>query len=130
LDVRGGYELQIRLLGPPLKSQGIALLKLENYRARISMKGQKYKKNGAEYMKFDNFKIKIYTGRVRMMKLSNLFNGQKALEDAANALFAENSDFMLATVYPSLEKNLGEYFTKIANRICEEATFDELFPEN
>lgn len=111
LDIKGQYDLQMRILTAPLLSKGDVILKLENYRARITMKAKKYKKNGVDYMKFDQFSIKIRTGKTKVFKLTNLFSGVKSLEEAANELFESNSEFMLSSVYPSLEKNLAEHFT-------------------
>lgn len=128
LDLKGHYDLQLFLIGAPIKSQGDIYMKLDNFRARVSMKATKYTKNGGEYIKFGKIGIKVHPGKVKSFKLTNLFNGQKALEEIVNAAFTDNSSYMLDNVYPSLEKNLGEHFTKIANEICSQATIDELFP--
>lgn len=92
------------------------------------MKATKYNKDGGEYMKFNKIDIKIHPGKVRYFKLTNLFSGQKSLEEAVNAALTDNPTYLLENVYPSLEKNLGEYFTKAANEILSQATLAELFP--
>jgi Haemolymph juvenile hormone binding protein (JHBP) len=129
LEIKGKYDLKLLILNTPFKSKGDIILKLENYRARVTMKASKYTKDGTEYIKFENFAIKIIRGNVKLFKLTNLFNGQKSLEEAANTLFINNSDFFLVNIYPQLEKSLAEHFTKIANEITGEASLDELFPK-
>ncbi|KAG5666682.1 hypothetical protein PVAND_014697 [Polypedilum vanderplanki] len=128
LNIKGQYILNLRLFNTPLRSNGDILLKLEDYRAKINMKGIKYLRGTNEHMKFERFNLKIHQGKVKLFKLTNLFNGQKNLEEAANSIFLENSEFVLSNVYPSLEARLGELFTDIANNITADATFDELFP--
>lgn len=92
------------------------------------MKATKYIKNGQEFIRFGRIQIKIILGKTRQLKLTNLFGGNKNLEQAINAAIFDNSDYMLSFVYPSLEKNLGEHFAVVANEICGQATLDELFP--
>lgn len=128
MDIKGNYDLSIRLLGTPIKSQGEIFLKLENFRGRVSMKASKYTKNGEEFIRFGRMNIKIIRGKTRYMKLTNLFNGNKSLEEAISAALTSNSDYMLSFVYPSLEKNLGEHFALVANEICGQATLNEMFP--
>lgn len=93
------------------------------------MKAQKYTRDGGEYIKFAKIAIKVIPGKVTGLKLTNLFNGNKVLEEIVNTALTDASGYMLENVYPSLEKNLSEHFTKIANEICSQATIDELFPE-
>jgi hypothetical protein len=119
----------LRLFNAPLRSNGDILLKLEDYRAKINMKGVKYLRGSAEHMKFERFQLNIKPGNVKLFKLTNLFNGDKSLEEAANSIFLDNSEFVLSNVLPSLEKKLGDLFTDIANNITADATFDELFPQ-
>lgn len=129
LDIVGKYDLVIKLFGQNLDNRGDGMIKLENARARIAMKASKFIKNGQEYLKFDKFRIKVQPGTIRNLKLSNLFNNDRGLEDAANAFIASNSEFLLSNVYPTVERYLSELLTQVANTLAETATFDELFPQ-
>lgn len=94
------------------------------------MKGNKYQKNGAEYLKFEKFRIKVQTGRIKSIKLSDMAQGNNgAFEEVANAFIETNNQFVASNVYPPIEKYLGEILTDIANGIVSYATFDELFPQ-
>lgn len=99
----------------------------EKPKARISMRATKYLKNGQTYIRFEKFVIKIQPGVVKL-KLTNLFQGNRALEEIGNSFINGNSEFFLTDVYPGLENSLADLFTNIANRITGDASFDELFP--
>lgn len=128
LDVKANYDLVIKIFGQNLENKGEGIIKLENPRARVALKGSKYIKDGKEYLKFDRFRIKVQPGTIRQLKLSNLFESDRNIEEAANAFITANSDFLLQNVYPSIEKDLAELLTDVANEIAKNATYDELFP--
>lgn len=91
------------------------------------MRARKYQKNGRIFLNFENFVIKFVPGKTNI-KLTNLFQGNPGLEEIGNAFINGNSDFFLTDVYPGIENSLSERFTIIANKITENASFDELFP--
>lgn len=128
LEIKGNYDLVIKLFGQNLDNRGDGVIKLDNARARVAMKGSRYTKEGKEYIKFDRFRLKVQPGTIRHLKLSNLFQNDKNLEEAANAFINANSDFLLQNVYPTVEKDLAELLTNIANELAKNATYDELFP--
>lgn len=116
-------------MGENIDSKGDGLIKLENARARVAMKASKYTKNGGEYLKFDRFRIKIQPGTIRQLKLSNLFQNDPNIENFANELVQSNSEILVQNVYPTIEKELADLLTGVANELAEHATFDELFPQ-
>lgn len=101
----------------------------ENSRARVKMISKKYVKNGQTFIKFDKFNLKIQIGKNRL-NLKNLFNGDPNLGQIGNQFINENSELFLGEIIPGLEKNLAEIFTKTANEIVENASFDEMFPDS
>lgn len=100
----------------------------ENSRARVKMVSKKYVKNGQTFIKFEKFNLKIQIGKNRL-NLKNLFNGDPNLGTIGNQFINENSELFLGEIIPGLEKNLAEIFTKTANEIVENASFDEMFPD-
>lgn len=101
--------------------------RFENSRARVKMRANKYVKDGETFIKFDTFNLKIQIGKNKL-NLKNLFNGDANLGQIGNQFINENSDLFLTEIIPGLEKNLAEIFTKTANEIVENASFDEMFP--
>lgn len=128
LEFTGKYTLKIKILVLDINGKGDMDGSFENSRARVKMQAQKYQKNGETFLKFDQFKIKIQVGKNKI-NLKNLFNGDPSLGRIGNQFINENSELFLAEIIPGLEKNLAEIFTKTANEIVENASFDEMFPD-
>jgi hypothetical protein len=87
-----------------------------------------YEKDGKMYGKIDKLKIKIIPGG-RKIQLTNLFNGNEALEEIGNNFINENVAFFTGNIYPTVEAQLEQTFTEIANEIVSGSTVDELFPD-
>lgn len=124
---------------------------LVNTKALIKMRGRKYQKNGQTFLKFDTFGLKIKNGPTQL-KLSNLFKGNKSLEEigmflnpntaftfkvnsfiivnlSGNRFINDNVQSFLDEINPGLEKSLTKHFTNVANQIVESASVEETFPE-
>jgi len=128
LEFVGKYSLKIRILVLNIQGQGDMNGSFENSRARVKMRATKYQKNGQTYMKFERFNLKIQIGKNKL-HLKNLFNGDPSLGQIGNQFINENSELFLNEIIPGLEKNLAEIFTKTANDIVANASFDEMFPD-
>jgi hypothetical protein len=128
LEFNGKYTLKIKILVLDISGKGDMDGSFENSRARVKMQAKKYQKNGETYMKFEKFNLKIQVGKNKI-NLKNLFNGDPSLGRIGNQFINENSELFLAEIIPGLEKNLADIFTKTANEIVENASFDEMFPE-
>jgi hypothetical protein len=128
LEIDANYDLKIKLFGQNIDNRGDAFISVENPRARVAMKGSLFINNGQQFIKFDRFRVKVQPGVLKKIKLSNLFNNDPNLVDAANAFIKTNSGFLLTNVYPTVEKYLSEILTETANDLAATATFEELFP--
>lgn len=71
--------------------------------------------------------MKLAVGKTRI-DLRNLFDNNPTLGQIGNGFVNENSAYFVSDIVPSLEKNLSEIFTKAANDIVANASFDEMFP--
>lgn len=92
------------------------------------MKGRLFNQNGINYMKFDPIAIKVQQGKVKTLKLSNLFGGSPVLSEIVQSLLISNSDFLLNDMYPYIERSLSQIFTGLANKITADTSFDQVFP--
>lgn len=126
LEYKGKYDLKVRVLFD-LAGKGDIYGVLEDYRARVKLRGKKYQKNGQTFVHFEKIQMKIQIGKSRI-ELKNLFDNQPTLSAIGNGFINENSSFFVTEIIPSLEKNLSEIFTRAANEIVKEASFDEMFP--
>ena len=80
------------------------------------------------YLRFEKFNIKIQPNFKKGIRLTNLFQGNPALEEIGNSFINSNSDFFLTDIYPGIENKLADIFTNAANQITGQASFDEMFP--
>lgn len=84
-------------------------------------------KNDTEYLKIDKTQLNIKSAQVKVY-FDNLFNGQKALEEAANEVVNENIDIIKGDVFPVIEQSIGIIIQKMANQVLESAPYEEFFP--
>lgn len=78
-------------------------------------------------MQFEKIQLKILVGKSKI-ELKNLFDNNPTLGRIGNGFINENTESFVSEIIPSLEKNLSEIFTKAANDIIANASFDEIFP--
>jgi hypothetical protein len=128
LEIDCNYDVKIKIFGQSIGVRGDAMVKIDNPGARLVMKGLLYEDNGQQYLKFERLKLKLQPGVVTDLKLSNLFNNDPNFENAAKVFINTSSGFLMANVYPTIEKYLSEFMTEEANDIARIATFNELFP--
>ncbi|XP_017780964.1 PREDICTED: protein takeout-like [Nicrophorus vespilloides] len=126
LEFGGKYELNMNLLFITLQGNGPIYGNFTDYAVDVFMKGNKIMQNGEEYLKFDKMKLNVRLGAAQL-RLENLFNGDKFLGDATNAIVNDNIDIFINEIKPSLENALSEKLTDIANRITLRFTYKELF---
>lgn len=100
---------------------------LDNTKALLKLSGNKYLKNGVEYLKIDSANVIIKSADLRVY-FDNLFNGQKALEKAANDVINQNIGLFKDEVFPPIEINLSKILFQISTQIFELAPIDEFFP--
>lgn len=72
------------------------------------------------------FHVKLKRGIIR---LDNLFNGDRVLGDAVNAAINDNFDVFSGELMPLMEERLSEVLTKHANTLLGHFTSAQLFPK-
>jgi len=122
------YQMEFTLFGSNLKTSGDFFINHENMKVIIPLRLRRVIKNGIEVIKIDPIAVQILQFKITKVKFSNLFGGNKVIEEIMQALFINNSEFAFNNARPVIESNLSKTFTEIANRILESTTFDEMFP--
>ncbi|CAO1354932.1 unnamed protein product [Diamesa tonsa] len=128
LEIAGKYDIKMKILLVDFNGQGDLQGTFLNTKALIKMRGRRYQKNGQTYMKFDTFGLKIKNGPVQL-KLTNIFRGNKSLEEIGNRFINENVQNFIEEINPGLEKSLAQHFTKVANEIISVTSLEDAFPE-
>jgi hypothetical protein len=120
--------MNLNFLGSVIASDGNFQTQHTNSKAKVTMKANRILKNGVEYIKFEPFKIKFQRGGFKIIKITNLFGGNKVLSEIVQTLIENSPQDLSSNIYPQLEAELSNIFTKISNNIVEHASYDELFP--
>jgi hypothetical protein len=120
--------MEFNFLGARLKSSGDYFAEHTGAKIIMPLRGRRFIENGVEKIRFNPIAVKFDRGTVTKLRISNLFGGNKALEEIVHSLIISNPDFVYKSVYPQLEAELSQVFTDIANKIVETTTFDEMFP--
>lgn len=95
----------------------------------IKIYGSRYHRGSVEYLKIDRCDVNIKAGVLKVY-FDNLFNGNKAMEIAANDVINQNIDIIKGDVIPVFERELGKILLKISNQVFAIAPFNEFFPLN
>ena len=122
------YQMLFDFFGNKLKTSGDFFITHENLKVLIPIRLKRVIKNGIEIIKIDPIAVQILDFKVTQIKFSNLFGGNKTIEEIIHALFLSNSDYLFNANRPVIEATLSKIFTEIANKILETTTFDEMFP--
>lgn len=72
--------------------------------------------------------MKIIPGQSKI-ELKNLFDNNPALKAIGGAVVTENTQYFASEIIPSLERHLSETYSKTANELIKDISYDELFPD-
>ncbi|KDR14111.1 circadian clock-controlled protein-like [Zootermopsis nevadensis] len=129
LTFDGAYEVSGRLLVLPLKGKGPVKANATDCKGDVVLYAQLMKKADGSYLQFNNIDMKITIGGYHV-RLDNLFNGDKFLGEATNAALNENPKELIAYLKPIVEKTVKDIIQKIANKITQHFTVQELLPDD
>lgn len=79
-------------------------------------------------MHFDKLQMKILAGQTKF-ELKNLFDNNPAIKTIGTAIVNENSQYFVSEIIPSLERHLTETYSKTANELIKDISYDEMFPD-
>lgn len=127
LHFEGEYTLDTQLI-VPLKGKGKLDADAVKCDAELVLHTQVYQRDGVDYIKFKKLETDINIKDYRV-KLDGLFNGDKTLQEAANAAINQNRGEILRTTKPNLEKTVSKMLLDIANKVVDGLSVDQLLPK-
>jgi len=127
LDFKGKYNLKVKVSIFDLSGQGDVRGAFYRNRARVRLRGYKENINGVDYVRFRKLQVRLRVDDAKF-QLDNLFNGDPTLGEIGNAVVNANVRLILDELTPTVEENLIEIFTELANNIMKDVTYDEMFP--
>ncbi|XP_073995534.1 protein takeout-like [Rhodnius prolixus] len=129
MRVVGKYNVSGQILLLPISGAGDAEFKFENLKFSIIYDTAYEKKsNGRTYLKVVNGSFPMDAGNL-VIRLDNLFNGDKLLGGNMNRFLNENWKEILKDVQPALSESLSELSERILNNISALIPMDILFPK-
>ncbi|CAH0600257.1 unnamed protein product [Chrysodeixis includens] len=124
----GEYKLDAQILVVPLKGQGQLTADAVKCDADVVIHTTIFTKDDAEYIKFKKMDADINIKDYRV-RLDGLFNGDKALGEAANQAINQNRGDFLKAAKPHLEKTVTKILLDTANKVVDGLTLDQLLPK-
>ncbi|XP_038209393.1 circadian clock-controlled protein daywake-like [Zerene cesonia] len=127
LHLEGNYKMDAQILVIPLKGQGKLYADAVKCDADIELKTKVYERDGKQYMKFTSMTVALSLKDYNI-RLTGLFNGDKALEEATNEAINQNRGEFLQAIKPYLEKTVAKVLLDSANKIVHPLPLEDLFP--
>ncbi|XP_034239346.1 circadian clock-controlled protein-like [Thrips palmi] len=125
----GEYEVNVNVLALPIKTRGPMTGNTTDVYGEATMVGRIEERNGQRFIKFDKLDLDVALSNYQIY-LGNLFGNDPVLSESVNqAINANNKDFV-KVIKPIIEATASKMLLEVANRITENFTYDQLFPEN
>uniref|UniRef100_A0A1I8MB68 Hemolymph juvenile hormone binding protein (JHBP) n=1 Tax=Musca domestica TaxID=7370 RepID=A0A1I8MB68_MUSDO len=130
LIMTSDYVMKGRILALSLNGNGKAQTKLENLKLNVIYKMKLREENRHKFTDLDKLRVEVVDlGRLQS-NWENLFNGQRDLEESANALFNDNWKELFEALKPSftltVQKVLEDRFRKLFAYIPADYYFEDL----
>ncbi|XP_025834597.1 protein takeout isoform X2 [Agrilus planipennis] len=127
LQIEAYYTVDGKLLLMPVKGEGPMKANITHVVTKVKLEGETFESNGERFLKYTSMVMKVTVGGGHVL-FSNLFSGDKLLNDVINLTINNNFDAFLKELLPVIEKSLSAVFLDISNKIVNKFTFDQLFP--
>ncbi|XP_063547473.1 uncharacterized protein LOC134754925 isoform X2 [Cydia strobilella] len=124
----GRYVLDARLLVLPLHGAGTIVADAIKCETEIVLHSQLVEREGVEYVQFSALDVRLDVRDYRV-RLDGLFDGNKALGDAANEAINQSREEILRATKPYAERTVSKLFLDTANKIANIFPFDQLIPQ-
>ncbi|KAG5683805.1 hypothetical protein PVAND_013069 [Polypedilum vanderplanki] len=129
LDFVGQYSMTGQILILPIRGEGFMNISLNELTTKHELTGDFYKgSDGQSYINITNYRVKLLPKLV-IFRFDNLFNGDKTLGTTMNNLLNDNWEIVFESLIPGYEKNFGDKFKEIANRLFSQVPFELIFPK-
>ncbi|XP_014289097.1 protein takeout [Halyomorpha halys] len=128
MNIEGNYDVNLRILTIHIKGNGPFQSNNTDVDARAILNGVIVERNGKKYLEYKSADLTVDWSIGNIM-LGNLFNGDKTLGTAVNNALNQNKRAVMDALKPRIEKMVAKHVMDVANKINNQFTYDELFPE-
>lgn len=112
----GDYSLFGRILLIPLNGKGKVLLDAENMTVVMRTKTHLYEKGGYTFYNVTNVRVDFKLDGLKS-QFSNLFNGNKVLEDSTNKFFNDNWRMLADALYSVITQTIEDILLDVLKKI-------------
>ncbi|XP_062124367.1 protein takeout [Drosophila sulfurigaster albostrigata] len=127
--LRGKYVADGRILILPIRGDGDADITLHNPKFSVKFKPGTQARNGKTYLSVDKLKVLLEPQKLNI-KLTNLFNGDKALGNNLNQFLNENWSDVWSELQPSVHVAIAEIMKSILSTLFKRFAYEDLFLED
>ncbi|PSN50119.1 hypothetical protein C0J52_04720 [Blattella germanica] len=124
LYVQAKYDVSGKILLLPIRGSGPLTGNFSDITVHVKLTAQLEEE---KFVKFNGLDITLNVGK-GVLKLENLFGGDKVLGDVVNAAINANFAQILKEIGHPLEKALGEALMEISNDAVDGLTLDQISP--
>ncbi|KAI5693967.1 protein takeout-like [Diaphorina citri] len=118
------YDVNAQII-VPIKGRGPMNGNATKINADALLKGKRYKKEGETYLKFINLDLDINIGDYNM-RLRNLFNGNKALNDNVNFIINDNKEELKKSLKPLVQEVISKLILDLVNSIFNNFSLEDV----
>jgi hypothetical protein len=94
----------------------------------INLQGESYEKDGVKYIRIKNAELKATSMSKVILKLDNLFQGNKELSDNLNTFINEEWQLLFQELRPAFEEAIVAIIKDIAGKVFQRVPQDDIFP--
>ncbi|XP_013117221.2 protein takeout [Stomoxys calcitrans] len=117
VQIDADYKVKGRVLTLPLDGNGKAKIVIEKLKMEVAVRLKLRKEDGALFTDVEKTRLEIHEVGGFQLRLDNLFNGQKVLEETATSLFNDNWRDLYEVMKPSISATvqtvMNDRFSKI-----------------
>lgn len=126
LHLIGPYKISGRVLILPIQGEGASNITLVSPDITIKFTGKTTTRNGKEYLYTDDLKLS-FTIEKFIVRLDNLYNGDKVLGDSTNLFLNENWEEIFNELKLSIFDAFGLIVSNLINQVFRKIPYNELF---
>lgn len=128
--VVSNYTVKGNVLLLPITGTGPNTVQLYDITTKLVLKGKKITKaDGKEYFEVTDVIAKL-TPKKMVLRMENLFNGDKQLGETMNRVLNDNWELLYQEIGPSLEDAYAELFKRPARALFLHVPLDEVLPNS
>ncbi|XP_012155709.1 circadian clock-controlled protein isoform X2 [Ceratitis capitata] len=116
MKLQGDYSLFGRILLIPLNGHGEVFLEAENMTVIMHSKTRLYEKGGFTFYNVTNCRVDFKIDGLKSY-FSNLFNGNKQLEDSTNKFFNDNWRMLADALYTVITQTIEDILLDVLKKI-------------